>query len=176
MEQNTPKFRLRLNLFDGIILVLALAAAAVLAWLILNPTPTNKDDVTEGTLRYTVRLARWTEGTSSLIQIGDKVTDNLRDRPMGEIVDIQVEPCRIQTSNLNEHRLIWAEIEGYNDIVLTIEAPCGINKYGVTIEEKDYPLRVGEMAYVRGEGYMGSGAVESIEILETFEDGQEGGK
>ena len=26
MEQNTPKFRLRLNLFDGIVLVLALAA------------------------------------------------------------------------------------------------------------------------------------------------------
>ena len=33
MEQNTPKFRLRLNLFDGIILALALAAGAVLLWM-----------------------------------------------------------------------------------------------------------------------------------------------
>lgn len=30
MEQNTPKFRLRLNLFDTIVLVLALAVGAFL--------------------------------------------------------------------------------------------------------------------------------------------------
>ena len=30
MEPNTPKFRLRLNLFDGIVLVLALAVGAFL--------------------------------------------------------------------------------------------------------------------------------------------------
>lgn len=29
---NKPNFRLRLNLFDGIVLVLALAAAAFLLW------------------------------------------------------------------------------------------------------------------------------------------------
>ena len=32
MEENKSKFRLRLNLFDGIILVVALAVAAVLLW------------------------------------------------------------------------------------------------------------------------------------------------
>lgn len=32
MEQNTPKFRLRLNLFDGIILIAALAVGAFLLW------------------------------------------------------------------------------------------------------------------------------------------------
>lgn len=176
MEQNTPKFRLRLNLFDGIVLAAALIAAAVLAWFILNPTPTNKDDITEGTLRYTIRLTRWRDGTSSLVRVGDQLTDNIKDRPMGEIVDVQVEPCRIQTLDLEHHRQILAKIEGFDDVLVTVEAPCGINDYGVTIEEDDYPLRVGETAYVRGDGYMGSGAVESIQILETFEDGQEVGK
>ena len=37
MEQNTPKFRLRLNLFDGIVLVAALAVAAVLLWMNFKP-------------------------------------------------------------------------------------------------------------------------------------------
>ena len=32
MEQNTQKFRLKLNLFDGIVLVLAVAVAAFLLW------------------------------------------------------------------------------------------------------------------------------------------------
>ena len=38
------------------------------------------------------------------------------------------------------------------------------------VEEEDYPIRVGEMAYLRGDGYMGSGMVEAIEIIETFEE------
>ena len=57
MEQNTPKFRLRLNLFDGIVLAAALIAAAVLGWMILNPTPTKEDNVTKGSVQYTVRLS-----------------------------------------------------------------------------------------------------------------------
>ena len=38
MEHNTPKFRLRLNLFDGIVLVLALAVGALLLWMSLKPS------------------------------------------------------------------------------------------------------------------------------------------
>ena len=37
MEQNTPKFRLRLNLFDTIVLVLALAVGAFLLWRAVKP-------------------------------------------------------------------------------------------------------------------------------------------
>ena len=37
MEENKYKFRLRLNLFDGIILVVALAVAAVLLWMAVKP-------------------------------------------------------------------------------------------------------------------------------------------
>ena len=58
----------------------------------------------------------------------------------------------------------------YEDVLITIQASCGINPYGVTVEEEDYPIRVGEMAYLRGDGYMGSGMVEAIEIIETFEE------
>ena len=32
MEQNNGKFRLRLNLFDGIVLIVALAVGAFLLW------------------------------------------------------------------------------------------------------------------------------------------------
>ena len=37
MEQNTPKFRLRLNLFDGIVLLIVLAVGAVVLWTALKP-------------------------------------------------------------------------------------------------------------------------------------------
>lgn len=176
MELNVPSFRLKLNLFDGIILAIALAAAAVLAWLILSPPLTDKDDVTQGTAQYTVHLTRWPEGTSSLVQIGDEITDNLYNRALGEIVDIKTEPCRILVVDVINRRQVMAEVEGYEDVLVTLESPCEIHKFSVTAGEDHYPLQVGNMAFLRGAGYMGSGVVERIEITEIFEDGEDAGK
>lgn len=169
MEQNTPKFRLRLNLFDGIILVAALIAAAVLIWFARNPTPTNKDDVVSGTIRYTLRLNQWPNGVSDLVQIGDRLTENTKNYELGEIVDIKVEPCRIQAVDLEAGKRVLAELEGYDDVVVTLETACEIGKYDVEVEEEF--LRVGNLLHARGDGYMGSGFVESIEIIDRQEVG-----
>ena len=60
MEHNTPKFRLRLNLFDGIVLVLALAVGALLLWMSLKPSAGEQGTAaTASTVRYTVRFQRW---------------------------------------------------------------------------------------------------------------------
>ena len=57
MEQNTPKFRLRLNLFDTIVLVLALAVGAFLLWRAVKPAaPVQADPTATSTIRYTVRF------------------------------------------------------------------------------------------------------------------------
>ena len=51
MEHNTSGFRLRLNLFDGIVLIAALAVGAFLIWNRLTPAapipavPTTQDTV-----------------------------------------------------------------------------------------------------------------------------------
>ena len=112
MEQNTPKFRLRLNLFDGIVLAVALIAAAVLGWMILNPTPTKEDNVTKGSVQYTVRLSCVPEGFNSFVQVGDKVTDNIKNRPMGEIISMEVEPGHVSVNNMEARRQVLAEAEG----------------------------------------------------------------
>lgn len=39
MEPNKPKFRFRLNLFDSIVLVLALAVGAFLVWSAISRRP-----------------------------------------------------------------------------------------------------------------------------------------
>lgn len=172
MEQK--KFRLRLNLFDGIVLLLALAVGALLLWNALKPETPQKDPSEQaGTARFTVRLTRWPEGNVSLIRLGDQITDNLNQRPVGKVVDVEAGPCLMQATNHETHKYVMTEIEGYNDVLLTVESSCKLNRYGLTVGEKDYPLRVGNAAYLRGEGYMGSGLVESIEIIELFEDGQE---
>ena len=51
MEQNRPKFRLRLNLFDGIVLAVALAVAAFLGWMALNPPRSRMVYTQDGAVR-----------------------------------------------------------------------------------------------------------------------------
>lgn len=174
MGSDHTKFRLRLNLFDAIVLLLALAVGALLLWNAVKPEPPQKDASEQtGVARFTVRLSRWPEGTVSLVRLGDRITDNVNNRPVGEVVDVEAGPCLIQTANQETRKYLMTAIEGYNDVLLTIESPCTLNKYGLTVGEKKYPLRVGNAAYLRGEGYMGSGVVESIEIIELFEGGRE---
>ena len=70
MEQNNHKFRLRLNLFDAIVLVVVLAAGAAVAWFGLR-SGGGETSSTSQTVQYTIMFQSMTEGSSELIQPGD---------------------------------------------------------------------------------------------------------
>ena len=96
MELNTPKFRLRLNLFDGIVLVLALAVGAFLLWRAVKPAaPVQADPAATSTIRYTVRFQRWIPGTSEIIQPGDRIADNIKNYEVGHVVSAQAVPALV---------------------------------------------------------------------------------
>lgn len=161
MEQK--KFRLRLNLFDGIVLLAALAVGAFLLWNAMKPevpqevVPENNDMV-----RFTVRVQHWLEGSESLIQEGDQLADNIKNYVLGRVVDVETAPCRQRVLDRENNRFVWAELEGYEDVLITMETSCSISDR-VILVDGGYELRVGDMAYLRGIGYMGSGPVIAIE-------------
>ena len=166
MEQNTPKFRLKLNLFDGIVLVLAVAAAAFLLWRAMKPAvQVPMDPSVTSTVRYTVRFQRWTPGTSALIQAGDRIADNIKNYEIGQVVSAEAEPARIQVLDTQNRRYVWAEMDGFEDVLVTIEAPCTVSDAAITVGG-GYELRVGSTGYFRGEGYMGSGPIVAIEEVQ----------
>lgn len=164
MEQK--KFRLRLNLFDGIVLIIALAVGAFLLWRGLKPGDTVQlVPANVSTVRYTVRFQRWAPGTSSLIQPGDQLADNVKNYEIGHVVSAQAIPARNQVIDLENRRYVWAEIDGLEDVLVTIESPCVISDTAITISG-GYEIRVGASAFVRGEGYMGAGFIMSIEEVQ----------
>ena len=137
MEQK--KFRLRLNIFDGIVLLAALAVGAFLLWNAMKPeVPQETVPTNNSTVRFTVRVMHWGEGTSNLIQKGDQIADNIKNYVLGDVVDVLV----------------------------TLESPCNVTER-TTMVDGAYELRVGDMAYLRGVGYMGSGPVVAIEVEEA---------
>ena len=166
MEQNTQKFRLKLNLFDGIVLVLAVAAAAFLLWRAMKPAvQVPMDPSVTSTVRYTVRFQRWTPGTSALIQAGDRIADKIKNYEIGQVVSAEAEPARIQVLDTQNRRYVWAEMDGFEDVLVTIEAPCTVSDAAITVGG-GYELRVGSTGYFRGEGYMGSGPIVAIEEVQ----------
>lgn len=162
MERNTPSFRLRLNLFDAMILILALIAGGVLAWLALRPAAQEADPAVTSTVRYTVRFQRWSEGSGALIEAGDKLTDNIKNYAMGTVVSWEAEPAVTQVLNQETRQYENAVIEGYEDILVTVESPCTESDAGFLLDG-GYELRVGVTTYIKGEGYMASGPVVAVE-------------
>lgn len=163
MEQNTSKFRLKLNLFDGIVLVLALAAAGFLAWRAMKPAaPIQANPSAASTVRYTVRFQRWIPGTSGAVQPEDQIADNIKNFEVGKVVSVQAVPAEIQVADQNSRRWVWAEVEDMEDVLVTIEAPCTVTQKAITVGG-GYEVRVGATAFLRGEGYMGSGPIVAVE-------------
>lgn len=165
MESNTPKFRLRLNLFDGIILILALAVGGLLLWSALKPAAPSAagEPAATATVRYTVRFQRWIEDTGTLVQPGDRLVDNIKNYELGQVVSTQVVPAQSIQLNHQDRAYQLATIPGYEDVLVTVEAPCTVVKGESITVGGGYALRVGATAYIRGVGYMASGPIVAIE-------------
>ena len=120
------------------------------------------DPAVTSTVRYTVRFQRWAEGSSSLIEVGDKLTDNIKNYAMGTVVSCEAVPAVAQVLDQEERRYVDAPIEGYEDILVTVESPCTESDAGILLDG-GYALRVGITTYIKGEGYMASGPVVAVE-------------
>lgn len=160
------KFRLRLNLFDGIVLAAILAVGAFLVWNALKPqTPAEVAPQSTSTVRYTIRFQHWAEGTSGLIQPGDTLMDSIKNSEIGKVLSAETAPNEQQVVDHFNHRNILVDMEGFEDVLVEVEAPCTASDESVTVGS-GYALRIGAMAYVRGEGYMGVGPIVAMEVEE----------
>ena len=165
MENNNEKFRLRLNLFDGIVLVLAVVVAGLLVWNHLKPE-TPEQDPASSTLEYVVRFQRWPDSTVDMVKEGDKLVDNVKNFELGTVKSVEVVPATGEVFNENEKRFHRAEVPGYKDILVTVVSDSAFVAPDMIKLDGGVQLRVGMPLYIRGQGYMASGPVVSIERAE----------
>ena len=156
MEQN--KRRIRLNLFDGIVILIALAVAGVLLWMQMKPAASNAATPAAATMQYTIRLQKVLPGTDDLIESGDALVDVVKNFELGTVVSATVMPATDSIIDEDEK----AYVTGYEDIDIVVESTATYGEEKVLVGS-GYELRVGEKIYVRGPGYLGSGEVYAIE-------------
>jgi len=160
MEHNNRKFRLRLNLFDCIVFILALIAIAVMFWFSQRLSDSTIGDY-EANIHYTVRISETIAGISSRIHPGDVLVDAIRNGGMGTVTDVKVYPSQTQVLDQKNRQFVMAPLDGYEDVELTVQASVSVGEGTITIGEGT-SLRVGSTLYLRGPGYMGSGPVVAI--------------
>lgn len=163
MEENKG-FRLKLNLFDGIVILAALAVGAVLLYMNLKPAAPAGDTSAPAaaTTQYTIRLQKTLPGTGDLIESGDALVDVVKNFELGTVVSATVMPATDSIINEEAKAYVTAEIPGYEDIEIVVESSVTYGEENILVGS-GYKLRVGEKIYVRGPGYLGSGEVYAIE-------------
>ncbi len=163
MEQ---KFRFKLNLFDGIVLVLCLCVGIFLAYTALKPAPAPTEEpgvAATSTLRYTIKFQKVLEGTETLVEPGDKLVDNIKNYNLGTVVSTEVIPCTTRVEDHVNKQVVRAEIPGHVDLLVTVESDRATLDADAVMLDGGYKLRVNATAYIKGEGYMASGPIISIE-------------
>lgn len=159
--ENKKAFRLHLNLFDGIVILLALVVAAVLLWTQLKPSAPAAAPAAEK-VQYTIVLKKTVPGTGAQVQAGDALVDSVKNFELGNVVSCETVPAQDFAVDTENACYVLAEVPNKEDVYITVESNAVISDAAVTVGS-GYEIRVGEAIYVRGPGYLGSGTVYAIE-------------
>lgn len=159
-EDGGSRFRIRLNFFDAIVIVLAILVAGALLWTRLKPETVSSAGTTS--IRYTIRLQKTVKGTAELVQPGDLLEDNIKNYELGHVVSSSFQPATRAVLDQENGLYVSAAIPGYYDTDIVVETTAAVTDEAVQVGG-GYTLRVGETIYVRGPGYLGSGVVYAIE-------------
>lgn len=159
MDKKPNTFRLRLNLFDCAVILIALAVGGLLLWKQLKPAPQVQQ--TER-VRYTIVLRQTLEGTGELVKPGDALVDSVKNYALGQVVSSRTEQAAKSIIDEDQRAYVTAEIPGCEDIYIVVESAATITDEKVLVGG-GYALMVDDEIYVRGPGYLGSGRVYAIE-------------
>ena len=159
--ENKKAFRLHLNLFDGIVILLALVVGGLLLWTQLKPAAPAAAPAAEK-IQYTIVLKKTVPGTGERVKAGDALEDTIKNYSLGNVVSVEVVPAEEFAVDTENDRYVLAEVPDKEDVYITVESSAVISDAAVTVGS-GYEIRVGEAIYVRGPGYLGSGTVYAIE-------------
>ncbi len=160
--QNPQKFRLRLNLFDTVILILALVIGAVILLFSAGEDVSALPDSNTTTATYTIRLQNAVPQITDQAQVGDALEDAVRNLNLGNVVSATYNPSPLHLFDEETQRFVVVDSPDYVDMDIVVSCPASLVEDAITLSS-GYAIRSGQSIYVRGPGYMGSGIILSID-------------
>ena len=160
--EDKKTFRPRFNLFDVVIILLALAVVG--AALLLRDRSTGAD-TTRATvpIRYTVEVTRAPQDMANQIRVGDNIYRSTDSAYMGKIVDVRSVPHTENEYLPEAGRFVRYEIPESFDIYVTVEGQGYWNGKDIFVEDVS-PKICGEM-YIKGKGFARLGFVCGLDTM-----------
>lgn len=145
------------NFFDIIIVIVVVALAGGVYLFTRKETAVETKPLT-----YRLELAECPSGLGDKIMVGTELTDNVKNYPMGKVIAVETkQSVRLGEDKINA-RLVESPIEGYEDVIITVEAQVteSASEYKIP---SGYVVRAGKDVAVKGNGFAGKGYILSIE-------------
>lgn len=162
--ENKKAPRLRFNLFDALIILLALAA--LFGALLLRNRSTGTELMRETVpVRVTVELASSPVELGDHIHVGDDVFRSTDGTYLGKVQAVRSEPHEaVIFSNLTEHYVVY-NCEDTSDVYVTIEGDGYYTKKSLVLESVD--VRIGTELPIKGKGFAHMGYVYAIDPMDA---------
>ena len=163
MEDNAPnrRIKVKLNVFDIVIICLAIAAVAVFYFVFSGATAAGVTSQ-QSTVRYTVQLDNAPDGTANMIDIGDALQDNVKKFSIGSVTGVEFSQATTLTEDHENGGFVDSPVPGHESIRISIEAPAVETDRSITVGG-GFVVRVGAPVSVTGPGYAGAGYIIEIE-------------
>jgi len=168
MENNPApgKIKWRLNLFDVIFIIIALAVAVVIIIYSLSSGGSIMAGGTRATVVYTMEFREMLPEAAALIKPGDTLVDKVERRPLGTVLSVELQPSQLSQKDWVTGDLIISEYPGRTTAIVVISSQASITDRRITLDG-GFIVRVGKWATANGPLYNGSGFILYIERDDT---------
>ena len=147
------------NLFDIIVILIAVALAALLFFMRQEQ---QNESSTAGTVRYTLELTGMLNGSADLIEPGDQLVDKVKKYDIGKVVSVQVDTTVQRAYDLENGGIVETPMAGQQTATIVVEAECTETSSQIIVDG-GYIVAAGMEASLRGPGYWGSGYIMSVD-------------
>lgn len=151
------KSNFKINFFDIIIVLVVLILGAGFY------VYTHKEKALETTkLRYTFELTDNPTGFTTLINVGDDITDNVKNYYMGKVVSVEAVPCTKITNDYTNSKIVESTVPDRENAIITVEADVTESTSDFKVNG-NYVVKAGKEVSVKGNGYAGVGYILTVE-------------
>lgn len=155
-KENKFKVRDLFNLFDIVVLVVAVLLAAI---LILFSRGAGTEQTT---VIYTVEFTNMQNGSASLIQPGDSLVDRVKKFDLGKVVSVEVGPTYTEVENMTGGGSSMVASQLLQTATVVIEAPATETEQDLLVSG-GFLIKIGTSVSAKGPGYSAYGTVLAIQ-------------
>lgn len=143
----------RFTVFDGILIVLMLCVAAVIAYMLIVVPMQSMSP--EKDLEFMIEVPTTTQDIASLIHTGDTVT--VSGKGKATVTDVIIEPAEKLVLDAITGAYKFSEVPERYDLYVTVRASATETDKEIAVQGT--PVLIGEKLSVEGKGYSVNGAV-----------------